>query len=112
MRQPKYLIKSYNICKQSGSVIKMQLLKKYLLKNKDYASAPPTEGSLFALSEWVYFCVNVHIDITTLRKYIPTGIKIMFDSERNGDNFGLLSHDTLKNYLIELCEMKMSCKRY
>ena len=25
----------------------------------------------FAGSEWVYFCNNVHIDICTLRRYIP-----------------------------------------
>ena len=56
--------------------------------------------------------MNVHSDNTTLRKYIPTGIKIRFDFERNDDNFSLLSHDTTKNYLIELGEMKMSCKRY
>ena len=54
----------------------------------------------------------MHCNITTLRKYIPTGIKIKFDFERNDDNFSLLSHDTTNTYLIELGELKMSCKRY
>ena len=31
---------------------------------------------LFAESKWVYFCNNVHIDICTLHKYIPSGVKI------------------------------------
>ena len=67
---------------------------------------------LFAESKWVYFCINVHSDITTLRKYIPAGIKIKFDFQRNDDKFNLLSHDKTTDYIIELGEMKMSCKRY
>ena len=52
MRQPKHLTKAYNVCKQSGSVRKEPLMKTYLFSNKDYASAPPTERSLFrALAE-------------------------------------------------------------
>ena len=31
---------------------------------------------MFKDSKWVYFCVNLHIDITTLRKLLPPGIKI------------------------------------
>ena len=54
----------------------------------------------------------MHSDITTLRKYIPTGIKIKFDFQRNDDKFSLLSHDTKTDFIIELGEMKMSCKRY
>ena len=38
---------------------------------------------MFATSKWVYFCVNLHIDITTLRKYIPPGIKIELDFEKS-----------------------------
>ena len=68
--------------------------------------------NLFKTSKWVYFCINVHSDITTLRKYIPTGIKIKFDFQRNDDNFSLLSHDKTTNFVIKLGEMKMSCKRY
>ena len=67
---------------------------------------------VFATSKWVYFCINVHSDITTLRKYIPTGIKIKFDFQRNDDKFSLLSHDKTTDFIIELGEMKMSCKRY
>ena len=57
--------------------------------------------NIFSNSQWVYFCINVHSDITTLRKYIPTGIKIKFDFQRNNDNFSLLSHDKKTNFFIE-----------
>ena len=33
---------------------------------------------MFKESKWVYFCINIHNDITTLRKYIPTGVTIVF----------------------------------
>ena len=68
--------------------------------------------NIFAGSNWVYFCINLHSDITTLRKYIPTGVKLVFEFERNNDEFCLLSHDTDKNYFIELDDMRMSSKRY
>ena len=48
---------------------------------------------MFAGSKWVYFCVNLHNDITTLRKYIPTGIKIVIEFVRSEDKFCLLTHD-------------------
>ena len=67
---------------------------------------------IFAESNWVYFCINVHSDITTLRKYIPPGIKIKFDFQRNDDKFSLLSHHKLTEFVIEFGEMQMSCKRY
>ena len=54
----------------------------------------------------------MHSDITTLRKFIPTRIEIKFEFQRNDDNSSLLSHDTTRNYFIELGEMKMSCKRF
>ena len=47
----------------------------------------------FAESQWVYFCINLHSDITTLRKYLPTNIKIKFEFQRSDDTFSLLSHD-------------------
>jgi len=67
---------------------------------------------LFAESKWVYFCINIHNDITTLRKYIPTGIKLVFEFNRSDDSFCLLSHDATKVFAIELDDMRMSSKRY
>ena len=41
-----------------------------------------TRRKKFAESKWVYFCINLHSDITTLRKYLPTNIKIKFEFHR------------------------------
>ena len=67
---------------------------------------------LFAGSKWVYFCVNLHNDITTLRKYIPSGIKISFQFDRSSDEFCPLTHDVRANFIIELDDIRMSVKRY
>ena len=48
----------------------------------------------------------------TLRKYIPSGIKLVFEFNRNEDSFCLLSHDKTTQYNIELDDMRMSSKRY
>ena len=67
---------------------------------------------LFSESKWVYFCINLHNDITTLRKYIPSGVKLVFEFHRNEDNFCLLSHDESTQFTIELDDMRLSSKRY
>ena len=46
---------------------------------------------LFAENKWVYFCINIHIDICTIGRYIPPGVKIELEFQRNMGNFGLLS---------------------
>ena len=66
---------------------------------------------MFATSKWVYFCVNLHIDITTLRKYIPPGIKIELDFERNPDSFCLLSDKGVDNFAIELEDLRLKVDR-
>lgn len=66
---------------------------------------------MFKGSKWVYFCVNLHIDITTLRKYIPPGIKIELDFERNPDSFCLLSDKTVGNFTIELDDLRLKVER-
>ena len=66
---------------------------------------------MFKGSNWVYFCVNLHIDITTLRKYIPPGIKIELDFERNPDSFCLLSDKTVGNFTIELDDLRLKVER-
>ena len=67
---------------------------------------------MFAGSKWVHFCINLHNDITTLRKYIPAGVKLVFELERTSDEFCLLSNDEDTKYIIELDDLKMSSKRY
>ena len=66
---------------------------------------------MFKNSQWVYFCVNLHIDITTLRKFIPPGIKIEIDFERNPDSFCLLSDKAVGNYSIELDDLRLKVDR-
>ena len=39
--------------------------------------------AMFSDSKWVYLCINLHIDVTTMRKYIPPGVKMELDFERN-----------------------------
>ena len=66
---------------------------------------------MFAQSKWVYFCINIHADITTLRKYIPPNIKIMMELQRNSDEFCLLSHHPKDSFKIELEDMRMRVNR-
>jgi len=66
---------------------------------------------MFKNSQWVYFCINLHIDITTLRKFIPPGIKIEIDFERNPDSFCLLSDKAVGNYSIELDDLRLKVDR-
>merc|ERR1712208_240507 len=47
--------------------------------------------AMFAGSKWVYFCINLLTDITTLRKYIPPEIKIEMEFQRNTPEFCLLN---------------------
>ena len=57
---------------------------------------------MFKNSQWVYFCINLHIDITTLRKFIPPGIKI---------EICLLSDKAVGNYAIELDDLRLKVDR-
>ena len=67
---------------------------------------------MFKKSEWVYFCININSDITTLRKYLPPNTKFEFQYDRMDDEFCLLSHDTTTKFAIQLDDMRMSFKRY
>jgi hypothetical protein len=66
---------------------------------------------MFEKSKWVYFCINIHADITTLRKFIPPNVKIMIELRRNSDEFCLLSHKAVDNFKIELEEMRVRVNR-
>jgi len=67
---------------------------------------------LFSGSQWVYFCINLHTDITTLRKYIPPNVKISMELQRNSDEFCLLSPKNVSNFAIELKDLKIKLNRY
>ena len=67
---------------------------------------------LFAGSKWVYFCINIHNDVTTLRKHIPSGIKISFQFDRSSDTFCLLTHEVSANFIMESHDIRMSAKIY
>ena len=67
---------------------------------------------MFAGSEWVYFCINLHADITTLRKFIPPNVKITIELQRNNDEFCLLSNNGRDEYSIELKDMRVKLNRY
>ena len=67
---------------------------------------------LFEESKWVYFCINLHTDITTLRKYIPPNVKITMEFQRNSDAFCLLSAKSVDNFAIELKDLRLKLYRY
>ena len=66
---------------------------------------------MFEGSKWVYFCINIHADITTLRKFIPPNVKIMLELRRNSDEFCLLSHKSIDDFKIELDDMRVRVNR-
>ena len=66
---------------------------------------------MFERSKWVYFCINIHADITTLRKFIPPNVKIMLELRRNSDEFCLLSHKAIDDFKIEIDDMRVRVNR-
>ena len=66
---------------------------------------------MFEKSQWRHFCINLHADITTIRKYIPPGVKIEIDLERNDDKFCLLTDDSAKEFVIELDDLQLRLDR-
>ena len=71
-----------------------------------------TRKKLFERSKWVYFCINLHADISTLRKYIPPNVKITLELQRNSDAFCLLSAKSVNNFAIELKDLRIKLYRY
>jgi len=66
---------------------------------------------MFEKSKWVYFCINIHADITTLQKFLPPNVKIMLQFRRNDDEFCFLSPKTIDNFKIELDDIRVSLNR-
>ena len=67
--------------------------------------------NLFKNSNWNFFCINLHIDITTMQKYLPPEIKIEIDLQRNSDMFCLLSDDQTTSFEILLEDIHLSLDR-
>ena len=68
---------------------------------------------MFEKSKWVYFCINLHSDVTTLRKFLPPNIKLELELQRNSDDFCLMGvENNDATYVIELEDLSLSLKRY
>ena len=118
-----YAYKSYlenHLSYSTGVKNKVVSSKGYFEDSKNaydnVASTTNNEGfkkrkRLFEQSRWVYFCINLHIDITTLHHYLLPGIKIEIDLHRNTDAFCLLSDDTTTTFAIELDDIRLSLNR-
>ena len=71
-----------------------------------------TRKGWFKDGNWVSFCINLHSDITTLRNYLPPGVQLDFEFERNSDEFCLLGpKPTGHTYAIELENLHLTMKR-
>ena len=79
--------------------------------NESLNKAFITRRGLFLKSKWVYFCINLHVDITTIRKYLPPDIKIEIDFERNEEKFCLLSDNTEDTFEIEIEDLRLRLDR-
>ena len=118
-----YSYKSFleNKCSYSSKV------KEVVLKSRGLAEDTPgkfttcdntnkgweARRKMFQKSKWNYFCVNLHSDITTLRKFLPPNIKIEIELERNSDDFCLMGTEADNTtYLIEIENLRLSLKRY
>ena len=59
---------------------------------------------MFEKRKWEYFCNNLHIYLTTLRKVIPPNVKMTITLQRNSDEFCLGSE------YVGDANVRMSCK--
>lgn len=67
---------------------------------------------LFEGSKWVYFTIYLHVDIGTLKNFIPPGVKTEIEFHRNPDDFILKYTGLRGQYGIELKDLELSLKRY
>ena len=77
-------------------------------KNKGYSE----RAKWFEKSKWKYFNTNIHADITTLRKNLPRNIQLEIQLDRTPDSFVLLTPNDVKNYVIEIEDLRMSVRRF
>ena len=69
-----------------------------------------TRKEMFEDSKWVYFCSNLHIDLTTIRRVLPPNIKLTLTFQRNSDEFCLLAPKQ-NRYFIELKDLKITLNK-
>ena len=68
---------------------------------------------MFASGAWVDFCEILHVDLTTLKKYLPPNVRIRVTLHRNSDDFCLLiPSDETKKYEIQMDELHMNLVKY
>ena len=71
-----------------------------------------TRAGIFSESKWNYFCINIHSDLSTLRRVLPPNIKIEVECIRNDDAFTVMTKEADGSVAIELKELKLKVKRY
>ena len=62
-------------------------------------------------SKWVYLNINLHTDITILCKYMPPGIQLELEFQRNSSKFCLLYDILAYNYVIEVDDLSLKVDR-
>jgi hypothetical protein len=67
---------------------------------------------LIKTSQWLYFCINLHTDLTTLRRYIPPNVKIEVNLQRTNDAFCLLSTAAENSFKIHLDDLVLKVRRF
>ena len=67
---------------------------------------------IMGTSKWQYFCINLHSDITTLRKLLPPNLKLSLEIIRNPDKFTLMTEEVGTTPEIELKELKIKIVRF
>lgn len=65
--------------------------------------------ALLTESRWLYFCINLHTDLTTLRRYLPPNVKIEVNLERTSDSFSLMTKKT--DMMIEIADLVLRVQR-
>ena len=69
-------------------------------------------AALIAKSKWVYFKTNLHIDICTLKKYLPPNMAIDLEFEKVPTSFYILSPSNNNEYEVELDGLELSMRRF
>ena len=67
---------------------------------------------LFKASRWAFFCINLHTDLTTLRRFIPPDIKIEIDMQRTEDKFSIMSARSDDSIRIEIEDLVLGVRRF
>lgn len=69
-------------------------------------------SEFFKLSKMRYFNIPLHIDLCTLRKYLPPNTKLEIEFQRTKDNFSLLSPYPNDDIQIVIEDLSLSLSRF